>query len=257
MTKPILITIAITGLLNILLLSCNTAGHSSDTRASVFDSVIKKYIASVDSNTTGPNEYDYLLLKNYVKKDKAYFIQFNRQLNKWDSIARLENNFRCVRLEPLNIDTHDAESAYRFHLTQSFAYYDVAITVYKKKDKATLQLLQYGYRRILPDGNIRVSDTCKIIKSLEKEITIQQWDSLAYKIHYANYWGMKSYDHESGLDGSGWILEGIERSSMLYNGTLRNKSHRVYRWSPHNTAYEEIGLYMLRLAGAEDLLQYR
>ena len=262
MTKSFLVTITTAAWLNLLSVSCKTSGPPPETRPSIFDSVIKKYIAGIDSNTTATNEneYDYLLLKNYLKKDTAYFIQFNRKLEEWDSITRLQNKFKAsVRLEPLTSNIRNVAAAYRFHLTQSFVYYEVDITAYKKTDKATLHLLQYGTSSILPDGSIIIhKDTNKIIKSSEKEITKKQWDSLEYKINYANYWGMKSFDYAVGFDGSDWNLEAIERSPQIDDSTFnyKYKIHRVYRWSPHNTAYQEIGLYMLRLAGAENLLKY-
>jgi hypothetical protein len=221
-----------------LLVCCNYSRTNREAPPSIFDSVMKRYITWIDTNSTMSSDYTSLLLKNYIKKDTAYFIEFNKQLTQWDSLKKLQAaNESCIRLEPLTKQAENVTAAYRFSLTDSYSNHHVVVTITNKKDSILLTLLERYATDI---------DTCI---SKQKPITIKQWDSLEQKIEYADYWGMQSMEDRSGLDGSTWILEGLARAATLTGRDGTYKTHYVYRWSPYQTAFEAIGIYMLQLAG--------
>lgn len=248
--RHLVLLICITSLLTLLLGSCSHHEPVKDTGLHLFDSVINRYVERIDTVRTPPDEYNYLLFKKFLQRDTAWFINLNRELSRRDSVYELYNgNIGCPK-EPL-LTKLDAEEAYRFSLDEAFSYYKYIITAYKKGNTARLRFVKFG--NFLVDSvkrTINPADTCTVWKTFDKEITSGQWDSLVNKIDYADYWGMKQFHPNVVTDGSHWYIEGV------YNGSGKAQQHDVYRHSPHNTAFEAIGLYMIYLSGQKISTEY-
>ncbi|MEM8566879.1 MAG: hypothetical protein AAGF85_10485 [Bacteroidota bacterium] len=69
---------------------------------------------------------------------------------------------------------------------------------------------------------------------------IREWAILVSKINDALFWHLNSNSIDLGLDGSRWLVEGINRRM--------NQFHTVYTWSPSGS-FEEIGIYLASLCG--------
>jgi len=231
-------------------LSCNDRPPAAPS-VNTFDSVIKKYVSSIDTAGLSATEYNYLLFKKYLDRDTAWFINLTREIVYDDSIRKeRREKIYCVRDTPLT-GMH-VQEAYRFYFSESFNPYNVIITIYTSGNSAKLRFVQYGSTIVdSVKRTINRLDTCIVWKSFEKELTTTQWDSLIYKINYADYWGMQQFhEQEVILDGSFWTIEGITK------WTTGTKRHRVYRHSPSNTAFKAIGIYMAHLSGQKISTDY-
>ncbi len=101
----------------------------------------------------------------------------------------------------------------------------------------------------LEKGNVYITNIkCKInddysftwITSQTRTGKIREWAILVSKINDAMFWHLNSNSIESGLDGSSWLVEGINRRM--------NQFHTVYTWSPSGS-FKEIGIYLASLCG--------
>jgi hypothetical protein len=77
-------------------------------------------------------------------------------------------------------------------------------------------------------GNL-VSETTHVF-------TPANFQTFSSLLEAAQYWNLPTFEESDGLDGSQVLLEGIR------NG----KYHIVDRWSPHETPYAKLALFMLR-----------
>lgn len=221
-------------------------------KPSMFDSTANEYIKAVDSFGVYKNDAHFLAFKALVQKDTAYFMKMNRDL------AFARNNMlpgpfdKCPALPSL-AQLNYAE-AYRLRILPSFYHNEIIIIAYKKDNSYFIELTEKGFTTI--DESKRVitnHDTCKLFKKETKEIESSKWDTLQSKIQYADYWGMNpAAPHNAGLDGSDWTLEAISQ-----NPNSSPDEHYVGRWSPGDTAFGEIGWYMISLLGKDHLKFYK
>ena len=79
-----------------------------------------------------------------------------------------------------------------------------------------------------------------LIKNKSIKLTKNDTEKLVNEINKENFWMLKSSDEEDeiGLDGSDWIIEGVE------NGNY----HFVKRWSPEQGSVRNLGLFFIKLS---------
>lgn len=77
----------------------------------------------------------------------------------------------------------------------------------------------------------------RIIAETSRSLSHAQTQQFQSHIDAAHFWDMPSYEESAGLDGCDVVLEGV----------CKGKYHVVDRWSPHNSPYTELALYLLRI----------
>lgn len=243
-------------LISFLVASSCTNSVQPDNSKELMDSVIHKYVSAIDSNNTTSGDYNFQILKNYIVKDTAYFKKLNLQI---DHLIQLADNgkqsdfyYNCITLQPLKYYSGSTDAIYRFTYSPALYPYRLTVTVSQTKNGGHLQFLQYGFYLNEP-GETEIIDygSCRLMDSTEKDLTVGQFDSLLFKIQFADFWGMQTYFPKVIFDGSEWILEGRESA---FNKPGYHQ-HKVYRISPGHTAFYDIGSYMLRLADAKHLFK--
>jgi hypothetical protein len=213
------------------------------------DLIVKNYLKRIDSSSIfhDTTDFNYKVLKAYVKNDSAFFLNM-KNLNK----QLLLNRFRpdtCVHTEKL-VDLH-VDEAYRFRHSESFCDYKQIITVSKLKDSILLDYLEFSNGPGEPfersDGMVIISP-CKITRSLRKQLNLNEWNLLQRKIYDAEYYGMKSYYNNLTTDGSWWQLEAYKKDPSYLP-----KYYSVFRHSPANSKFCEVGIYIMKLSGAKKM----
>lgn len=72
-----------------------------------------------------------------------------------------------------------------------------------------------------------------LVNSFTREVSKKQWDELKGELEKNCYWTMPVdiKEDDGWLDGSGWVLEGFNKS----NNCTNSKYHFIYRHSPYAT----------------------
>ncbi len=136
--------------------------------------------------------------------------------------------------EPVICDQKD-RTVYRFLWLRSF-HAPVAIR-FEKKDNGYML-----YWKTLSRENEDAPWTIDISRS--KKVSERKWNKFMSLLKSANFWEMPSKEDRFGLDGSEWIIEGLDK----------NVYHMVDRWHPSKTPFGECGLYLIKLAGLTEKL---
>ena len=235
-----------------LVLACKQS--TAPAKPSLFDTSLHKYIAALDTIPAYGHDINFLTLKALSQKDTAYFIKLNERMNLWSKTSPGYFD-KCPPVPSLDTALYD--EAYRLQITYSFYRNNIYATAYKKDGRFFIHLLEMGFATIYPNKRMVVNyDTCKIFKTETKEIDKPRWDSLLSKIEYAGYWGMSPFiDQHGWTDGTFWRLEAVIGRSYKYLSATER--HLVARRSPEETAFGQIGLYMLSLLGEKNYNFYK
>lgn len=86
---------------------------------------------------------------------------------------------------------------------------------------------------------------CKIINHTVKKLNKQNWEDLINGIYYADFWGLKEINGESGFDGSDLRVTGYERKV----NTLTGRDKTIYRWGAEQTAIGQLFKKYFDLSG--------
>lgn len=77
-----------------------------------------------------------------------------------------------------------------------------------------------------------------IIRTAEKELTIEETEALLSQIEAADFWNLPVEGGDMGFDGSEWVFEGVKNGSY----------HFLYRWSPEGGAIRDLGMKFIELS---------
>jgi hypothetical protein len=133
--------------------------------------------------------------------------------------------------EPSLSDVSDQETrAYRFLYLHSMRSEPIVVRISIRPDgtgEVTTKVLRYR-------------DDCKrgkLTKNKKRDVPKKAVDSLLKKIEEAGFWRLPTNDSRIGLDGSSWIVEGVNDGNY----------HAVNRWSPEKGTYKRLGMEFLKV----------
>ncbi|HRH50210.1 MAG TPA: hypothetical protein PLP23_15745 [Panacibacter sp.] len=202
--------------LAVFILGC---GQSSSTKQGFRDTVVERYFALIDSSGMyDTSDISYKTLKAYVQNDTTL-------LRKTDSFIREKHNRQNWELWkddiPLpQLDSLNAEEAYRFIFSLQGAPAYEAITISKRDSAFKLHYLTYRHQPGSP--------TFDRVREFEKNISKEQWETLSNKIHEADFWNLKNDNGYRGWDGSDLTVIGYYKSGDF------KRSNYVHRWANTN-----------------------
>lgn len=168
--------------------------------------------------------------KDNIPLEGQFFFPFDTFLeldDDWQTNYKTDV-LRAVDLAKFHLDwyTDELEALQEpllFNLPQDTVYrflwlrtYDpsVAISIQKKNERIIL---------IWKMADVNIFSE-KLIVNAQKELTLDDWKSFRKFLNQCDFWNMSTQINLLGVDGSRWVIEGVE------NG----KYHVVDRWSPHN-----------------------
>ncbi|MBK0402322.1 hypothetical protein I5M27_04955 [Adhaeribacter sp. BT258] len=218
--------------------SCKEASKKS--KSATKEELLKKYFTLLDSLPEHDTlNSDYSHIRAYYRNDTAFLKERNNQIeflvenkNKW---AYSES---CLSLSPLN--KLKASEAYRFHFEGNNCPYDLSITIYKSDDKMKIHFFRY----VAGNENSR----CRIVKNFTKDLLDKDWAEFKKAIKYADFWGMKEDNGVPGVHGRYLRVKGFR----LPTGYPEPLYKSIYRFSPHDTALNDLFYKVLELSGNED-----
>lgn len=227
-------------ILTVTFFGCNQ-GDTSKTKYR--DTVLTNYFDLVDSSGKfDTTDMSFKALKayynndtNYLKQLDTYIQQQKTERRNWDL---WQTDIPLPRLNQLKVET-----AFRFVFSIYGAPAYEAITITQNDTTYKLHYLYYYHDR----------DSSKFDrqKEFEKSISEKDWQEVASKLLYADFWGLKSDKDYRGNDGNDLTVIGYQR----FDNTERN--HYVHRWThtPLNDAFYYVYYNLLnkneRLFGAE------
>jgi hypothetical protein len=131
--------------------------------------------------------------------------------------------------EPLIFDLK-SDTIYRFTWLRTF-HHPVAIRVQKSKDKILLTWKMSDGAGGYSPGKLIIDETT--------ELSSAEWNEFQKLLDKIEYWTMPTNEQSDimGTDGSQWIIEGVQ------NG----KYNVVDRWTPRNSSYQELGMFLINL----------
>jgi hypothetical protein len=212
-----------------LLVSCNTNSAKVNPPDSSRDVILKEYVSQADSISYFDTiDANYRFLKAYLNDDTSYLAKSTRDLK--DFILAIPRELRvdsCAKTPSLI--NPSSEEAYRFIYQEVYSSYTANITVSHSNAGTQMHVLVYK-----PKAS---NEPCQVIKEYNKEITSEQWDSIVQSLQYADFWGLRGENGQSGIDGTSLYIDGYKRGQ---NG-FEDKLHRVYRWFLGNLGKSAIG----------------
>lgn len=218
--------------------------------------MIRELFKNIDSlefyDTTN---YDYQVLKAYINNDSAFFDAMAKGIKTSKKQRRFDDQIdSCFQLK--KISELLADEVYRFSHGESFCFFSQRVTISKKGDSVLLHYLEYSAS---PDGKVielrnksglnRIGPGCRIEKEYYKLLSKNDWEVLKNGLEKSDYWGLRSHNLRSGLDGSSWEVYAYKKQPNYLTG---QQVHSVYRWSPENS-FKELGLLFMKLAGEKGM----
>lgn len=221
-------------------------------RASLKDSIVKRYLADIDSlDYYDKTDQDYRMLRAYANNDTAFFVEMKRVMDLASEYIYPPRLDSCVKLKKLS-DLSVGE-AYRFYHGQSFCDYSQRITITRSGKIVQLHYVEYsngdGHTQTYVRKNgdtIKILPYCVLSKEFKKELSMKDWEGLQQRLFDADYWGLKPYDYTITTDGSFWQIEACIRDKWT-SGIERTNS--VWRQCSCGSAFKELGKYFLYLSG--------
>jgi hypothetical protein len=248
----------IAAIIFLIIISCNDS-KTVPQRSSLKDSMVRDYLKKMETSSVFHDTLnsDYKILKAYINDDSAFFLRMKKSAEAWKEEQALETKKEkmlpdtCVHLKKLS--ALPVDKAYRFTHSESFCYYSQIITISKLKDSFWLDYVEFTSlqegRAIEYEDGIKISAGCTLAKEFRKQLARKDWDSLERKVYEAEYYGMKPYYNNLTTDGSWWRLDAYRKENNYYYPSF----YSVYRHSPANSKFCEIGLYMMKLSGAKKM----
>jgi len=221
-----------------LLISCNTPTAKVRPLCQVRDTILKQNIAKVNSlayfDTVNSN---YRLLRAYLDDDTGFLSESLKELKHtiWTIPKELQSD-SCAVVLPLN--SLGSNEAYRFIFEEAFNFYKTNITISRSNSGAKMHFLIYKPK-------VSQEEPCHLIKEFVRQITPAQWDTLMRSLRYADFWGLRGENGQTGLDGTILFVDGFLKGQDGNN----DKLHRIYRWSPSGSSIWDTYKYVYRLSG--------
>jgi len=204
-------------IVSLLLPSCSGT-NSREAKSSFRDSVVKFYREESKVNRKlDTSEFNYKLLKAYTTSDSAALngilkeINAEKQNRKW--WGQLDS---CIKLTSL--DDMDIDEGYRFEYDGALCPLRQITTICKRNDTIKLKFELYQLKWDTAE--------CRKLEEFDRVLTIKNWEDFLNKVERGDFWGLKSDNHRSGLDGSTYYITGFKKA---YNN-LPSKYHFVHRW---------------------------
>ena len=188
---------------------------------------------STDDNGIPKDGQFYFPVSRFVELDDnwktSYSTDILRETNMTTFVLDWYSGQLLALKEPLIFDREN-ETIYRFTWLRTF-HHPVAIRIQKNKDQ-----IQLTWK--MSDGAGGYSPG-KLITDETTELTTSEWNEFLKLLDKTEYWNMSTNEQSDimGTDGSRWIIEGVQ------NG----KYNVVDRWTPRNSAYQELGMFLINL----------
>lgn len=237
----------------VLLLVCCKQPQVNQSHLSFKDSVVKEYLASIDSMEFYDTfSRDFKILKAYAKNDTSFFSSLKKEMQESQQDAvfygREDSCVMQERLSDLKVD-----KAYRFKHWEAFCHFMHNITITLIGSKVTLEYIEYsnGFGQaltIVKSGGdiITIKPYCTITKQTQKSLSMKEWKELERKAREADFWGLKE-EGGGGLDGSTWQVDAYVNEKFKYSSY--RSSHSVWRHNVSSKCFQDLGRYMFYLSG--------
>ena len=201
-------------ILTFTILSCK----QSDTPKTTYrDTVLLNYFAMVDSSGKfDTSDINFKALRAYYHSDTSYLIELDNYVKQQNTERRSwdlwQSDIPLPRLNQLNVD-----AAFRFVFSVYGAPTYEAITITQTDTIHKLHYLCYYHDKDSSRFDKR--------KEFEKSINEKDWQEVASKLLYADFWGLKGQKDYRGADGNDLTIIGYQK----FDNTER--SHYVHRWT--------------------------
>ncbi len=188
---------------------------------------------STDDNHIPSNGQFYFPVSRFIELDKNWKYSYRTDVLRETDMATFVLGWYSGQLRALNeplIFDQKSDTIYRFTWLRTF-HHPVAIRVQKNKDKIQLTWKMSDGAGGYSPGKLIVDETT--------ELSSSEWTDFKKLIDKTEYWNMPTNEPSDvmGTDGSQWIIEGVQ------NG----KYNVVDRWTPRNSTYQELGLFLINL----------
>lgn len=212
--------------LTFALLGCK---HVDTTQQAFKETVLTNYLALVDSSGKfDTSDMSFKALKAYKNNDTTYLKQLDTYIHRqkterknWDL---WQSDIPLPKLNQLK-----AETAFRFTFS---LYGEPAYEVITITQNVTTYKLHYLYYYHHKD-----SFNFEKRREFEKSMSEKDWQEVATKLLYADFWGLKGEQDYRGADGNDLTVIGyqnldhMERSNYVHrctNTTLNDAFYYVY-----------------------------
>lgn len=91
------------------------------------------------------------------------------------------------------------------------------------------------------------TSVCKIVNSVNKVLSLKEWEEISEAIRFADFWGLKRDNNSTGLDGSSLNVEGFKNEK--YKVPLSPQYHVIYRWAANRYAIYDAFTLLLKFSG--------
>lgn len=207
-----------------LLLSC-TGTKSHEPKLTFRDSVMQLYREETTVNRVlDTSDFNFSLLNAYIKNDSAALstilgqINMEKESRKWR--AQLDS---CIKLT--NLKDMDMEEGYRFEYDGGLCPLRQITTIYKHHDTIKLKFELY---------QLKWNDAqCIKLEEFDRVLTKKNWEEFLDKVESGDFWGLKSANKRSGLDGSTYYITGFKKATSI----LPSEYHFVHRWG-HTSLFD-------------------
>lgn len=157
-----------------------------------------------------------------------YTVNLIRELDLADFVVSWYSGQLEAMEEPVLINIQN-EEVYRFTWLRTF-HNPIAIRVSKNENEITLTWKSCDGAGGYAPG--------KLIIDKSKKLSQNEWETFLKMLKDIDYWNLPTNEPDvMGCDGAQWILEGVN------NGEY----HVVDRWTPRNTDFSEVCMYLLDL----------
>jgi len=212
-------------LLTAVLLGCN---HGDKTQKGFRDTVLANYFALVDSSGKfDTSDMNFKTLKAFYNNDTTYLKQLDTYIQQQKTERRnwdlWQSDIPLPKLNKLNVET-----AFRFVFSLYGAPAYEVLTITQKDTTRKLHYLYYYHDK----------DSSKFDKrrEFEKRVSEKDWQEVASKLLYADFWGLKSEKDYRGADGNDLTVIGYQKFDNI------ERSHYVHRWT--NTTLNDAFYYI-------------
>lgn len=175
----------------------------------------------------------YFPVGRFIELDKNWEYSYQTDVLRATDMATFVLGWYSGQLRALNeplIFDLKSETIYRFTWLRTF-HHPVVIRVQKNKDKILLTWKMSDGAGGYSPGKLIVDETT--------ELSSDEWNEFQKLLDKIEYWNMPTNEQSDimGTDGSQWIIEGVQ------NG----KYNVVDRWTPRNSTYQELGMFLINL----------
>lgn len=188
---------------------------------------------STDDNHIPNDGQYYFPISRFIELDENWKNPYQTDILRETDMATFVLGWYSGQLRALNeplIFDQKNDTIYRFTWLRTF-HHPVAIRVQKNKNKIQLTWKMSNGAGGYSPGELVVDKTT--------ELSTAEWKEFQKLIDKIEYWDMPTNEQSdiTGTDGSQWIIEGVQ------NG----KYNVVDRWTPRNSTYQELGMFLINL----------